>query len=46
MDSGGPLMVSKNRRQLVMSGTVSWGDGGDGCARENLPGVYAEVASK
>lgn len=40
-DSGGPLVVGTSQKTLV--GVVSWGIG---CAREGVPGIYAEVSSK
>ena len=43
-DSGGPLVVEDNSTsQKTLVGVVSWGIG---CAREGLPGIYAEVSSK
>jgi len=39
-DSGGPLMIS-SVQECTLVGVVSWGLG---CAREGLPGVYAEVS--
>ena len=42
-DSGGPLVVEGVDQQFQVVGVVSWGIG---CARDGLPGLYAEVASK
>lgn len=40
-DSGGPLHVIDNSTMIhQIVGVVSWGDG---CAKENYPGVYARV---
>lgn len=41
-DSGGPLMVDDGHGGMLLAGIVSWGEG---CAREGVPGVYAEVAA-
>ncbi|MFI1012261.1 S1 family peptidase [Streptomyces sp. NPDC020965] len=40
-DSGGPMFRRDNANAWVQVGIVSWGEG---CARPNLPGVYAEVS--
>ncbi len=43
-DSGGPLVVEDSATsQDTLVGVVSWGIG---CARDGLPGLYAEVSSK
>ena len=43
-DSGGPLVVEdSDTNQNTLVGVVSWGIG---CARDGLPGIYAEVSSK
>ena len=43
-DSGGPLVVEdSDTSQNTLVGVVSWGIG---CARDGLPGIYAEVSSK
>ena len=43
-DSGGPLVVEDAQtKQDTLVGVVSWGIG---CARDGLPGIYAEVSSK
>lgn len=40
-DSGGPLIVM-NGSEPLLAGIVSWGEG---CARANIPGMYARVSS-
>lgn len=40
-DSGGPLMVAKEDGSFVLAGVVSWGEG---CAKEEYPGIYTNVA--
>ncbi|MFI1828621.1 S1 family peptidase [Streptomyces sp. NPDC020412] len=40
-DSGGPMFRRDNNNAWIQVGIVSWGQG---CARPNYPGVYAEVS--
>lgn len=40
-DSGGPMFRTDSAGEFVQVGIVSWGDG---CARANKPGVYAQVS--
>ena len=42
-DSGGPLIVEEDDTRYTLIGVVSWGIG---CARRDIPGVYAEVSSE
>lgn len=40
-DSGGPLFASPEPGSFVQYGVVSWGEG---CARQQYPGVYADLS--
>ena len=40
-DSGGPLVMKKDGKWILV-GLTSWGEG---CAREQRPGVWSEVAA-
>jgi secreted trypsin-like serine protease len=40
-DSGGPLVVVDKNLKLVLAGVTSWGIG---CARPELPGLYARLS--
>ncbi|KAM5140450.1 urokinase-type plasminogen activator [Mantella aurantiaca] len=40
-DSGGPFICQQND-QMVLYGVISWGDG---CAKENKPGVYTRMTN-
>lgn len=40
-DSGGPLVVVGTNQQLLLAGVTSWGIG---CARPELPGLYARLS--
>ena len=40
-DSGGPIVI-RNGMEHVLTGVVSWGEG---CARDQFPGVYARVSA-
>jgi trypsin len=40
-DSGGPIVI-RNGMEHVLTGVVSWGEG---CARQQFPGVYARVSA-
>ncbi|KAG7385675.1 hypothetical protein PHYBOEH_008970 [Phytophthora boehmeriae] len=45
-DSGGPLIIEGGKStEDVLVGVVSWGEGGDTCARDGYFGMYSRVSS-